>query len=157
VVFFLKLKQFVRFYQNLGLFKFQVYTPNLLVVFKKILSNPVSTGVNSFMCSYSILNHYKHPFNNLNILKIHNQTTLSNVTGVLVHSQESVQSLAKVHSNLVRYDNLLYPLDLDSPVNDLGTLFSNLNTNLFHNQLNFSIVMYRLLILCSIKNIKKKI
>lgn len=145
---FLKSKQFIRFYQSLGLFNLQSYSASMLVFTKKLNEINNFNGINSFACSKKILLPFLK-FKNSNIFF---QNPLKNNTsfGVLVRDSNSLNLSNSITPNLVQHENSLYPV-IPHQLN-LTSYFNNyLLLNLKHIT-NFLVVIYQILIYLSLKN-----
>jgi len=145
---FLKSKQFVRFYQNLGLFSIQSYSSNLLVFNKKLTELTNFNGINSFSCSKNVINSFLH-YSNTNIF-FNNPIKNNSSSGILVRNNTALSLSLSVTPNLVQYDNTLYPIIPTTENLHLYSIYQSLN---FKYVLQFSLTIYQILIILSLKNI----
>lgn len=149
---FLKSKQFVRFYQNLGLFNIQSYSANLLVFNKKLTELGNFNGINSFSCSKNVINSFLQ-YSNANIF-FNNPIKSNSSSGILVRNTTSLSLSLNITPNLLQYDNTLYPVVPTIENLNLYNLYQSIN---FKYILQFAVTMYKILILLSLKNIHPNI
>jgi len=153
VDFFLRNKQFVRFYQSLGLFPYQSYsnTPNL---FTKQYLNVTSThGFATFACSKRVL-HYFVPNRKNNLYKSPIPNTPA--SGLLSNSVPSMVDVPELNPGLVLFDKLLYPHN-EQPVSKGSSVSDYYNTvSIPHSYtLRLSVLVYQINIYLTLINIKR--
>ena len=149
VFLFIKSKQFVRFYQSLGLFNVQSFSTSTLLVNKLFSDITTERGFNTFSCSTTLLNIFKNKgvFSKYYINPLQN----SQSSGLTVRSIEDLGLIENINPGLINYDNLLYPYNFS---NNKLTVYKNLNTiitnQIFTNVLLYIKVIYKTLIILTL-------
>jgi hypothetical protein len=150
VFFFLKSKQFVRFYQSLGLFNVQAYSTTSLLVTKKFSEIISDQGFNTFACSKSLLNtfllkgqpakYYINPLLN------------SQSDGLTTRKISSLSLIENINPGLVNYDSLLYAYNTQTPQrhNHL-LLYTAMNDILFERTLHYNTTIYKIFVILSLQ------
>ena len=106
VVFFLKTKQFVRFYQTLGLFSNQFYSTTTNLFNKQYLNLVGTAQANTFACSNQILKAFINPYKNtLYTSPLKNSPT----SGLLTINATTSLDITEVNPGLFGADKLFVP------------------------------------------------
>ena len=149
VFFFLKSRQFVRFYQNLGLTNVQSFSTTPLVVARKLHEVLYQAGVSTSSCSSNIL----RPF----ILKgkpdkyLKNPLAHTPSTSLSSHGLSTVEHLEPVNPGLVHYDNLMYPYNSSfSIIEQKKHILQNTLQVFFRSNVEFVLLINRLLVLLTL-------
>lgn len=106
---YLKMRQFVRFYQAINMFNVLSYSPEMSVFSAKANNLKSLNGINYFSCSYGILNKFLKKSNNSFFLKT--QLSFSLVYALQTTDIKSLSSFNDLSPNIIKYDNLNYPTD----------------------------------------------
>ena len=150
VNFFLKNKQFLRFYQSLGLVQNQSYSTSLSLVGKQLMNLNSGTSFSTFACSRSIINYFVVSCSGWDT-----RSPLLNipVTGLLTDARSTINDLSDINPGLVQFDNLLYPYNSElEPYHSAHLEFLNTNDSLFHLVLHKNLVLYKIITLISVVN-----
>jgi hypothetical protein len=152
VFFFLKSKQFVRFYQSLGLFNVQSYSATTLLITKKFSEIISDQGFNTFACSKSLLNTFllKGQSSKYYVTPLLN----SQSDGLTTRVAPNLTLIENVNPGLINYDSLLYPYNMQTPHSENYTmLYSDINHAIFKKTLHFVQVIYSILILLTLRDL----
>jgi len=153
VDFFLRNKQFTRFYQSLGLFTYQAYSTTNNLFTKQYLQVTQTYGFVTFACSKRVLNAFVNTQrNNIYRSPIPNNTA----SGLLTNQVEAMVEVPEVNPGLVIFDKLLYPhneayLANKLPIHDT---YNVLNLSLAPT-LRLSVLLYQINIYLTLLVIKK--
>ena len=152
VFFFLKSRQFVRFYQSLGLFNVQAFSASTLIVTKNFADIVTSRGFTTFSCSQTLLNTFK---GNGQFSKYYINPLLgSQSSGLSVRSIPDLTLVENINPGLINYDNLLYPYNLDNDkLLEYKLLYILTTTQIFKNSLQHIKVLYKILITLTLINL----
>jgi len=152
VFFYLKLKQFTRFYQTLGLFNVQAYSASLSYFQKRLSGLNNYSGINSYSTPQSILFKFNALSKNFNFYK----TPLlnSNSSGILVRDLDSLALSDSVAPGLVHYDNNFYPYNYNIRNNFLFQFNNGVDNLLLYKTLKFNLTFYQIFIYITLLNIK---
>ena len=143
---YLKMRQFVRFYQSINMFNVLSFSPEITVFSAKSNTLKSINGINYFSCSYGILNKFLKKSSNSFFLKTH--LSLSLVYALQTTDIKSLGNFSELAPSLVRYDNLNYPVDTGNIRDNL--LFSEI---LLKKKFDSFIFKYTLDTVLLIKNI----
>jgi hypothetical protein len=152
VFFFLKSKQFVRFYQSLGLFNVQSYSATTLLITKKFSEIVSDQGFNTFACSKSLLKTFllKGQASKYYINPLLN----SQSDGLTTRAAANLSLIENINPGLINHDNLLYPYNTQTPqTDDYVALFSTLNDDIFNRTLHSVTTIYTILILLTLRDL----
>jgi hypothetical protein len=155
VFLYIRSKQFVRFYQSLGLFNTQSYSTSVLV-FEKKLSEVVNyAGLTTFACSRSIISLFLSKGDNT---KYYNTPLLGSLSsGLATRDITNLPLSESINPGLVDYDSLLYPYTTvpSTRTEDLELYNSLLEVN-FSSTLNYVTASYHTLVLLTLFNLFKQ-
>jgi len=152
VFFYLKSKQFSRFYQTLGLFNVQTYSANLFYFQKRLIDVNNYNGINSYSVPKIILSKFSSISEKSNFYK----TPLlnNNSSGVLVRNLNAVILSESIAPGLVHYDNQFYAYNYNLNNNIIFQLNNGINDVILYKTLKFNIIFYQVLIYLTLLNIK---
>lgn len=150
VSFFLKSKQFIRFYQNIGLFEFKSYSADMSLFNKQFGSLKNYDGINSYGCSKNIL----LKFLNSNRKNYLSSPLRSNMSSGLMFNTSSGMDLSEILApGLVSCDNQLFNFSSFKFLNNTKHNV-DLNNLIFSYTLKIKVIIYQLMILISLFVIK---
>ena len=144
VLFFLKNKQFTRFYQSLGLFNLSSYSTTVLFFGRQYLSMSNLNGATVASCSKKVIDHYLCN-SGTNFYRTPLLGAPSTVLTTRTH--EDLLNSSEVNSGLLQYDNLLYPYNNDRfSENNLTLAYKNL-LGLSHTYvIKYSVFVYKIML-----------
>jgi hypothetical protein len=149
VFFFLKSKQFVRFYQSLGLFNVQAYSATTSLITKKFSEIISDRGFNTFSCSRSLLNTFTQKGQSSKYYV--NPLLNSRSDGLTTRVATDLSLIENINPGLINHDGLLYPYNSDTPTpGDYLTLYNNINSNIFNKTLHYLTTTYTIMILLTL-------
>ena len=148
VMFFLKNKQFVRFYQNLGLFRHQLHSTSINLFSKQYVNLGDNGSLNTFACSNRILSFFINPHTNTLYNSPLKQVTTS---GLLTPDLSHLEDVSVINPGLVRSGKVFAPYNDNALVrkND-NMLFIHILTTQFTSVLRFITILYSVCILLTL-------
>lgn len=154
VFFFLKSRQFVRFYQNIGLFSFKTYATDFSFFNKKLQDIDNVGGINSYSCSKRIIHGFLDRTRKVGPGFLTSPLRDSRYGGIMVHKNESLGLSEGIAPGLVSYDGLLYDYWF---VSDPKNLKPHIDVSyvIFKQTLSLVIMYYKILIMLSLYNKKR--
>jgi hypothetical protein len=143
-MFFLKNKQFVRFYQSLGLFNTALLSPTAQFFLNQYMLTPEGRGASILSCSRSIISYFgiDQQVNSY-------VSPLYNTPATLGHVRSIEDALPITDSNpgLMIYDGLYYPHNEKLPSNvNVTTLYGGYLPLVYDWQVSYLLSYYKVLI-----------
>ena len=143
VKFFLRSRQFYRFFQAYGSFSLTAFSADVIVLEKKLPKLVVTHGVNSFACSYRILNGFLFGKSRLtNGLRqthpLRSQTHEAINAGLMTNSPADHEALEELGPNNMTYDRVTYAYDQGEDLHNTEDEISELTNTLFTCNLNYA-------------------
>ena len=148
VSFFLKNKQFVRFYQTLGLFNSQSFSSTVLVFNKQVVKFGSDSSFNTFACSKNIISFYNSNTNFIFNYKTPLKTSPS--VGLLFHKNLINSEYKDLNPGLIQYDKLLYPYNNIIITEKNILTWSFLHSSIFNLVNKYVLFVYRINILITL-------
>ena len=149
---YLKMRQFVRFYQSINMFNVFSYSPEMSVFSAKANNLKLLNGVNYFSCSYGILNKFLKNSNNSFFLKT--QLSFSLVYAMQTIDIRFLSNFSDLSPNIIKYDNLNYPTDsfLIKNNNEFAEilLLQNINNFVFKYILKLVLIIRNIIVLLTL-------
>lgn len=159
-MFVFRAKQFIRFYQNIGLFNVQSYSANICYFDRRLYEINNFNGINSFSCSQRIL--LKFIFKDGESLDLKTQNFFNtplfgnSSAGVMSRSMEHMHLSENIAPGLVQYDRLLYPYNVILDENEKLNYLLNLDTLSLTYVNSQVLAIYQSLVLLTLYVIKTK-
>lgn len=146
--FFLKNKQFLRFYQSIGLFNVQSYSTTIKLFNTKNTSTDNFYGFMVSSCSKKIINYFFTQSTNFF------KTPLPTVSSVMLATRnyESYNLSHDINPGLINYENLIYVDPKPTSAKYLLIFLQNQNL-LFRYILNVVKIFYKIFVLITLHNI----
>lgn len=152
--FFIRSKQFIRFYQNLGLFNYQVFSPSSHHVSMQSMGGFVVNSVNTFACSKKIIYKFSINPNNNNYFSSPLSSNMSTGCSVVEYPKNDVFDIP----GILITDNLMYEQTLEFVNNEsYGNTYYELNNIFYENGLVYAYCFYSLGVLLTISRSLSKI
>jgi len=153
--FFIRGKQFIRFYQNLGLFNYQVFSPSSWYINNQSVEGLVLNPINTFSCSKKIINKFSSNSNNTNYLSSPFTENRSVGCSVVEHPKDPVFDIP----GILVSDNLMYEQSIEFFGNSsYEILYSSLNETFYKKTVSYVTCFYSLTILLTMHmSLNKKI
>lgn len=157
VTYFLKYKQFVRFYQNLGLLNYQFHSSTTNLMSKVSLRAQSLLVYNSYSCSQNLLKNFMSKLINIKL-------PLIQYSGVLFNSKNDITSAGILNPGLLFYENSFYSYDIDDDKllnsddynSSTQLIYSNMVQCGWFSTSKYLMCCYFIILLLSLKNINIK-
>jgi hypothetical protein len=160
VFFYLRSRQFVRFYQSLGVFNSQSYSTTPIVVVLQCPEAVSDRGFNTFSCSRSLLKTFLEKA----AANTHHQKTTdkyylsplshSRSEGILARTASDLVLVENMNPGVIDHDNLLYPYNTElDALETSATLYMAVIDSMFNSTLRYVTLIHNMLILLTLRNL----
>jgi len=145
---FTRNKQFVRYYQSLGLVNMQSFATSTFLVNKQLPNLNTTSGFSTFSCSKRLLSYF---LTQENKWVYQSPIPRTSSTGLLTLTPQDSEEVTNVNPGIVVYDGLLYPYH-DMYTSSLRSISSCLTESQFELTKSYNLSYYRILIYLTLLN-----
>ena len=157
--FYMKLRQFWRFYQSYGIFNINMLSADIDVLQNKISKRINLYNVNLSSCSKSIISYYLNYYKSQTSDNSFFKTKLKHIATTTLSSNTyaSIEDNRVLGLTVTKYNNLYYPLEyLDDEISTdaMVSIIKNNYNNKVNFILNFIVIIFKIIIKLTLRFIK---